>query len=316
MRYIINLFIAALFATIAASFMAYGTEIEQPQKDFIKWVDFNAGWQIIDAAYKYDLQTYDTDGHITMQQSLAYLACKNGNKFSYKTDINNFTKLKELLKTKSLHDIIGSNKYYNYYYNAYNAIFDGFLDVNEDYSYGLKCYFPLAAGYWYKEGDDFGNARAYGFKRRHLGHDMFAGLGTPIIAVEGGIVTELGWNRYGGWRIGISSHDNMRYYYYAHLRKGKPFHADIEKGKPVVAGQVIGYVGATGYSNKPDSNMSAKPHLHFGMQLIFDESQRDGNGEIWIDVYQIGKFLAKNNKIKVVKNANNTDYNTVYNKPA
>ena len=34
------------------------------------------------------------------------------------------------------------------------------------------------------------------------------------------------------------------------------------------------------------------PHLHFGMQLIFDESQKEGNGEIWIDVYQIVRLLS------------------------
>ena len=30
------------------------------------------------------------------------------------------------------------------------------------------------------------------------------------------------------------------------------------------------------------------PHLHFGLQLIFDESQKEGNGEIWVDLYSNG----------------------------
>lgn len=30
-------------------------------------------------------------------------------------------------------------------------------------------------------------------------------IGTPIIAVESGVVEHLGWNQYGGWRIGIRS---------------------------------------------------------------------------------------------------------------
>ena len=42
------------------------------------------------------------------------------------------------------------------------------------------------------------------------------------------------------------------------------------------------------------------PHLHFGMQLIFDESQFDSPKEIWIDVYQIIEFL-KQNKSEVIK---------------
>lgn len=60
------------------------------------------------------------------------------------------------------------------------------------------------------------------------------------------------------------------------------------------AGDVIGYLGMTGYSNTEDVNGMKVPHLHFGMQLIFDESQKTGNGEIWIDVYQLVNFLERN----------------------
>ena len=66
----------------------------------------------------------------------------------------------------------------------------------------------------------------------------------------------------------------------------------------------------TGYSNKENTNMNTKPHLHFGMQLIFDESQRDGNGEIWIDVYQLCRFL-NSNRAKTSKNPETKDYDSV-----
>ena len=36
------------------------------------------------------------------------------------------------------------------------------------------------------------------------------------------------------------------------------------------------------------------PHLHFGMQLIFNEVQKEGYNQIWIDVYEIIEFLRKN----------------------
>ncbi len=52
-------------------------------------------------------------------------------------------------------------------------------------------------------------------------------IGTPVIAVEGGVVEALGWNQYGGWRIGIRSFDGQRYYYYAHLRRDHPFHTSL-----------------------------------------------------------------------------------------
>lgn len=34
-------------------------------------------------------------------------------------------------------------------------------------------------------------------------------------------------------------------------------------------------------------------HLHLGLQLIFDESQREGDHEIWIDVYPLVQFLSE-----------------------
>lgn len=75
-------------------------------------------------------------------------------------------------------------------------------------------------------------------------------IGTPIIAVESGIVENLGWNQYGGWRVGIRSFDTKRYYYYAHLRKNHPYSEGMEEGRIVKAGDVIGYLGMTGYSTK------------------------------------------------------------------
>ncbi|MBC5675553.1 M23 family metallopeptidase [Blautia sp. NSJ-34] len=118
--------------------------------------------------------------------------------------------------------------------------------------------------------------------------------GTPIVAVESGYVSAMGWNQYGGWRLGISSFDGRRYYYYAHLRQNFPYCKSLEVGSVVQAGDVIGYMGRTGYSAKENVNNIDTTHLHFGLQLIFDESQREGNHEIWVDVYELVKFLYKN----------------------
>ena len=62
----------------------------------------------------------------------------------------------------------------------------------------------------------------------------------------------------------------------------------------MVAGDVIGYLGMTGYSRKENVNNIQTPHLHFGIQLIFDESQKEGINQIWIDGYNITRFLQKN----------------------
>lgn len=84
------------------------------------------------------------------------------------------------------------------------------------------------------------------------------------------------------------------------------------EGKVVKAGDVIGYLGMTGYSTKENVNNINVPHLHFGMQLIFDESQKDGVNQIWIDVYNIVNFLKKN-KSEVYKAYEDTkDYERKY----
>ena len=194
-------------------------------------------------------------------------------------------------------------KYYSYYKEAYGAVLSGWLGEYSFYEkkdggytytekYGLKVFSPIASGFSYGDYDDFGAARSFGYRRRHLGHDMLGSIGTPIIAVESGYVEAIGWNRYGGWRIGIRSFDGKRYYYYAHLRRNHPY-ADMYEGKIVTAGDVIGYLGMTGYSSEENKNNINVPHLHIGLQLIFDASQKDGTNQIWIDMYEIMKFLSK-----------------------
>ncbi len=51
--------------------------------------------------------------------------------------------------------------------------------------------------------------------------------------------------------------------------------------------------------------------MHFGTQLIFDESQKDGINQIWIDEYAITKLLSQN-KSKIQKLTGTKDYKRVY----
>jgi murein DD-endopeptidase MepM/ murein hydrolase activator NlpD len=137
-------------------------------------------------------------------------------------------------------------------------------------------------------------------------------IGTPIIAVESGYVEACGWNAYGGWRIGIRSFDGRRYYYYAHLRKGHPYN-DIYEGKIVNAGDVIGYLGMTGYSTREDTNNINTPHLHYGLQIIFDKSQKDGSNQIWVDMYEITRFLyVQRSGIRKIGNEYNSIVSFIY----
>ena len=76
----------------------------------------------------------------------------------------------------------------------------------------------------------------------------------------------------------------------------------------VKAGDVIGYLGMTGYSIKENVNNINIPHLHFGMQFIFDDSQVDSPNEIWIDVYNIIEFLMQNRSEVYMSNKETKDY--------
>lgn len=296
---------------------------ENGEKKFIKWVSFNVSYKALCQAYEIDLKSYGKDIHINFIDLLAYAACKNGGNFSEKTNPNITDLAQRLEKGEKLEDITAEMKYFDYYKEAYTAVLGGFVgeyqtevdaengDKKLELRYGIKAFLPIAAGYSFVHSSDFGVSRSYGFKRRHEGNDLFASTATPVVCVESGTAEELGWNRYGGWRIGIRSFDKKRYYYYAHLQKGHPYVSWISEGQTVNAGEVIGYVGMTGYSTKEDYNGMKKPHLHFGMQLIFDESQKDSAAQIWIDVYNIINFLEKNRSV-VFKNPETGEFEKKY----
>ena len=262
----------------------------------IKWVDFQIPYESLKYAMDVDIRTFDQEKHIRWVDVLALAACRTGGKCG----INAVKKAeKDLLSDKAPEQLLGDlYKYYDYYHEAYEAVLGGMLgsfsiekDGQQIATYGLKAFSPIAAGYGYSHSDDFGNKRSFGFARKHLGHDMMGSLGTPVVAVEGGVVEAMGWNRYGGWRIGIRSFDSKRYYYYAHLQKDKPFADGLEVGDTVQAGDLIGFMGRTGYSDSENVNNIETVHLHFGMQLVFDESQKECLSEIWIDTYDLVRLL-------------------------
>ncbi|WP_059105873.1 M23 family metallopeptidase [Shouchella shacheensis] len=117
---------------------------------------------------------------------------------------------------------------------------------------------PLHHNYSYRS--TWGDRRGWGGRRIHEGTDIFANYNVPIQSSSYGIVETMGWNPYGGWRVGIRDLDNV-YHYYAHL---SGFEDGLEEGSIVEAGQVIGYCGSSGYG-KPGTQGKFPPHLHYGM---------------------------------------------------
>ena len=277
------------------------------ENNFITWVDFNVSYEALNAAYELDVASYDKPVRLNWIELLAYVGAKNGGNFG-KGSVTSIKKAAaELSEGKTTIALLTQDlKHYPYYYEAYQAVLGGWVGEFEietetetgehiwKKKYGLKAFLPIAYGFSYNHYDDFGSSRNYGYSRVHLGHDMMGQIGTPIIAIESGIVENIGWNQYGGWRIGIRSFDGKRYYYYAHMRQNYPYAEGLEQGSIVTAGDVIGYMGHTGYSKTENVNNVKTIHLHWGLQLIFDESQRDSDNEIWVDCYAMTRFLYKN----------------------
>ncbi len=278
--------------------------------NYIKWVDFNVTYEALCLAYELDVESYGSDVHLNWIELLAYVGAREGGDFG-KSSLARIEKLAKTLSSQesTLQELTIDMEYYDYYYEAYEAVLGGMVGEyeieQEDEKggkiwksvYGLKAFSPIAKGFSYNDYDDFGSSRSYGYKRQHLGHDMMGQVGVPIIAIESGRVEALGWNQYGGWRIGIRSFDQKRYYYYAHLRQNFPYALNLKEGSIVTAGDVIGYMGHTGYSTKENTNNIDTVHLHWGLQLIFDESQKEGNNEIWVDCYALTRFLYKNRSL-------------------
>jgi murein DD-endopeptidase MepM/ murein hydrolase activator NlpD len=109
--------------------------------------------------------------------------------------------------------------------------------------------FPVADPHTFSS--TFGAPRSGG--RSHEGNDIFAPMGTPLLASERGVIDNMGTGTLGGIKLWVIGESGTQYYY-AHLIA----YADgITDGTQVEAGEVIGYVGNTGNA------ITTPPHLHY-----------------------------------------------------
>ena len=106
--------------------------------------------------------------------------------------------------------------------------------------------------------DTYGAFRAGISGNWHHGQDIFAPLGTPILAVADGTVFSVGWNRIGGNRLWLRDR-NGNQYYYAHLSAFTPAAAN---GRQVTAGTVLGFMGNTGDAE------GTPYHVHFEVHPV------------------------------------------------
>lgn len=87
----------------------------------------------------------------------------------------------------------------------------------------------------------------------HKGTDIAAPTGTPVVAAAAGLVTAAGYSASMGNYVVISHGDGITTRYYHNSRLA------VSAGQSVTAGQVISYVGSTGWSTGP--------HLHFEVRI-------------------------------------------------
>ncbi len=160
-------------------------------------------------------------------------------------------------------------------------------------------YFPIPASTDGKTAkvsfvDSWMYERNYGGTRGHEGTDIMAEKNIrgyyPVVSMTDGYVTHKGWLEQGGYRLGITAPGGA-YFYYAHLDS----YAEIEEGDFVKAGDLIGFMGDTGYSKKEGTTGMFPVHLHVGIYLICDGE------EISVNPYQPLKYLEKR-KIECIYN--------------
>ncbi len=132
--------------------------------------------------------------------------------------------------------------------------------------------------------------RNYGGKRGHEGTDIMASTNErglyPIVSMTDGVILHKGWLEQGGYRIGITA-PGGGYFYYAHLDS----YANVEEGDTVKAGDLLGFMGDTGYSEVEGTTGNFPVHLHVGIYLATEDK------EISVNPYYPLRYL-ENRRIK------------------
>lgn len=127
--------------------------------------------------------------------------------------------------------------------------------------------------------------RTFGGRRGHEGCDIMADVNKrgyyPVVSMTDGVVEKIGWLTKGGYRIGIRSASGG-YYYYAHLYR---YAKKYEAGDTVQAGELLGYMGDSGYGDEGTVGQFAV-HLHVGIYLNDEKGE-----EVSVNPYPVLKYF-------------------------
>ena len=162
-------------------------------------------------------------------------------------------------------------------------------------------YFPVPRSNKRKEWVNYVNSwnyeRTYKGNRTHEGTDVMGDINKdgiyPVVSVSDGYISNIGWLELGGWRIGITSPSGI-YYYYAHLDS---YAKEYKEGDVIRAGDIIGYMGSTGYSKVEGTKNKFPVHLHFGIYITPDPDIAADYEEIALNPYNILKINENNTRI-------------------
>jgi peptidoglycan LD-endopeptidase LytH len=115
-----------------------------------------------------------------------------------------------------------------------------------------------------------------GSDRVHEALDIAAPLGTPVVAVDDGVVRRLFDSKAGGITVYQFDPTGTYCYYYAHLDAYAP---GLQEGQQIRRGELLGYVGTSGNAPKD------APHLHFSISRL--DADRNWSGGTPIDPYPL-----------------------------
>ena len=168
-----------------------------------------------------------------------------------------------------------SSLYRKYKPEEYELLKKAYQAVWED----VDC-FPVPAEDIFYE-DTFGEERLYGGERIHEGTDLFGKVKKagyyPVLSMTGGTIEKMGWLPLGGYRVGIRS-PHGGYFYYAHLSE---YEKNIKEGKKVHAGDILGFMGNTGYGEMGTSG-KFPVHLHLGIYILSPDEKELSVNPYWI----------------------------------
>lgn len=226
-------------------------------------------------------QTDFRQQHVTtgLYRSIQKMAADAETETDRFTDILTATMLNSDFYPKQIQS--DSTSYQKYKPAEYEQLKNAYQSVWSD----LK-YFPIPSTEIYFE-NTYGAPRDYGGPRTHEGCDLF---GTekepgyyPVLSITDGVVENIGWLPLGGYRIGIRA-PKGGYFYYAHL---DAYEKDFQTGEEISAGDILGYMGNTGYGGEGTQGMFPV-HLHLGIYIRTSHYE-----ELSVNPYWVLKAISK-----------------------